>query len=148
MAEDTHPSRRALTAVCAAGLLVAISIVWGVTGLRARDTAQHGLAKMRVTVTSTRREDARLVARLTRAQAMRDRLRAQTGVLSDAETVSQLDQQELGLMRRALDAGLAGDVGAYNSVVNARNGLDAPHDATVEALRHTIDALNAQLATV
>src|SRR5215831_17453186 len=70
VAEDTNPSRRPLAGVCAAGLVLAVSIAWGVTGLRARDGAQRDVARMQAAITSTRREDARLVARLTRAQAM------------------------------------------------------------------------------
>src|SRR3954467_2054606 len=148
MGDVGKPSRRAVVAVCVAGLVLAASIAWGVSGLRARDGAQRDVAKTQAALTSTQREDARLAARLARAQATLAWLRAQSGTFSDAEKVSQLDRQELGFMQRALNAGLAGDVGVYNDSVNARNGLNATHDATVEALRNTIDALKAQLATV
>jgi hypothetical protein len=116
--------------------------------LRARDGAERDLAKAQAALASTQREDARLAARLARARATLEWLRAQSGTFSDAEKVSQLDRQELGFMQRALNAALAGDVGVYNDSVNARNGLNASHDATVEALRNAIDVLKAQLATV
>jgi septal ring factor EnvC (AmiA/AmiB activator) len=148
VADDTKLSRRALVALCVAGLVLAASIAWGVSGLRARDGAERDVAKMQAALTSIQREDARLAARLARAQATLEWLRAQSGTFSDAEKVSQLDRQEVGFMQRALDAGLAGDVGVYNDSVNARNRLNASHDATVEALRNTVDALKAQLAQV
>ena len=148
MADETKPSRRAVVAVCAAGLVLAASVAWGVSGLRARDGAERAVAKTQAVLASTQRADTRLAVRLARAQATLEWLRAQSGTFSDAEKVSQLDRQELGFLQRALNAGLAGDVGVYNDSVNARNGLNASHDATVEALRNAIDALKARLAKV
>jgi hypothetical protein len=140
------PSRRVWTV--AVGLVFASSVVWAVTGLQARDGAEREVAKTELALTSTRRDNARLVARLARAQATIERLQRQANVLTAATSVSQLDQQELGYIQRVLDAALAGDVGVYNSVANLRNGLDAAHDATVEALRNAVDTLTAQLATI
>jgi hypothetical protein len=139
-------SRRVWTV--AFGVVFASSVVWAVTGLQARDGAEREVANTQVALTSTRRDNAHLVARLARAQATVERLRGQDDVLMAATSVSQLDQQELGFIQRVLDAALAGDVGVYNSVANLRNGLDALHDATVETLRSAVDTLTAQLATI
>src|SRR4051812_6115610 len=112
MGDVGKPSRRAVVAVCVAGLVLAASIAWGVSGLRARDGAERDVAKTQAALTSTKREDARLAARLTQAQATLAWLRAQSGssstrvtlpaAFSDAEKVSQLDRQEVGFMQRAL----------------------------------------------
>lgn len=102
--------------------------------------AQHQLATARANSSV----DARQLAEAQQqAQLVKDQLAALvrgTGALRD------LDQRDLDAVKAAIQAGLAGDLSAYNAAVDSRSGLDAQHDAMVEQLRQqanmVISALN------
>jgi len=55
--------------------------------------------------------------------------------------VADLDQGDLDAVRAAVQAGLAGDVTAYNAAVDQREALDPQHDAAVEQLRQQANAV-------
>jgi hypothetical protein len=68
-----------------------------------------------------------------------------TAVDAGAAAVADLDAQDLAAVQSAIDAGLRGDLAAYNAAVDQRAALDGEHDAKVEDLRQKVNALIAAL---
>jgi hypothetical protein len=134
--------------VAVALVVLAVSVGWAVTGWQTRSAARREAAAMQTAVRVAQRDSAVLGARLAHAQATLERLGTEADVMTQAQLVSGLDQQELDLVKDALRAGLAGDAVAYNRDVTGRNRLDVSHDAVVQALQPTIAVVSAQLATL
>ena len=54
---------------------------------------------------------------------------------SGGAAIAKLDDQDLGTVRAAVQAGLAGKLDAYNAAVDQRGSLDSEHDTSLEQLR-------------
>jgi hypothetical protein len=149
MADETKIPRRRLVALGIALVLVAGSAVWAGSGLVERNDASNQLTRDRASLRLWRAAATDATHHVDAEQAAASTLESQIGDASSAaETVAQLDEQELALVGDALAAFPGANVGAYNRAVNARNALDSQHDATVETLRAKVDALVAALSAL
>jgi hypothetical protein len=145
--EDRRFSPRALVALGAVAVCFAVSIVWATTGWRERDVANGNVVRARSALAATKRDASSLSVRVAQERATCPHINA-AEALSGAQMIVQLDKQELTMMTAALSAGLSADVSTYNANAAARNRMDASHDATLESLRNTVNAVTAQLATL
>jgi hypothetical protein len=146
MGDGTGIPRGRVVALGIALVLVAGSAVWAGSGLVDRNDAANQLTRDRATLRLWRAAAADATHRVDAEEAGASTLVSQIGDASSAaETVAQLDEQELALVGDALAAFPGANVGAYNGAVNARNALDLPHDITVAVLRAKVGALVAAL---
>ena len=67
---------------------------------------------------------------------------------ASAMTIAKLDQQDLDAVKAALQAGLAGDLLAYNTAVDQRAAIDPEHDAALEQLRQQVNTIITALDAV
>jgi hypothetical protein len=65
-----------------------------------------------------------------------------------AMAIAKFDDQDLDAVRAALQAGLAGDLDAYNQAVDQRDGVDPQHDTALEQLRQQANAIITALDQV
>ena len=104
--------------------------------------ARDDLARTRRQLTTARATSSTDAEHLQRAQqavtSVHDQLSAIGKGVGD---VSDLDQRDLGAVRDAIQAGLAGNLTAYNAAVDQRAALDPQHDAAVELLRQQANAV-------
>jgi hypothetical protein len=154
MAEVRRPQRgaslRRRWAACLVALVVALGavafLVLGVLDHRdARDqltSAEHDY----VTARAATSDDGRALSRVLQVlDSVRDDL---AGIGKGAPAVADLDQQDDAAVRAAVEAGLAGDVAAYNAAVDHRTTLDPQHAAAVEQLRQQANAVITALDAV
>ncbi len=131
-----------ITACVLAVAGVAFLVVSARSHADARDDltrAQHRLATARANSSAEARQLAKAQQQ---AQSVKDQLAALvkgTGALPD------VDQRDLDAVRAAIQAGLAGDLSAYNAAVDSRSGLDPQHDSMVEQLRQQANAVISAL---
>jgi len=111
--------------------------------------ARDDLAHARRELVAARSNSSRDARTLTKAQhtvaSVHDQL---TAVGKYAVPVADLDQGDLDAVRAAVQAGLAGDVTAYNAAVDQRATLDPQHDAAVEDLRQQANAVITALSAL
>jgi hypothetical protein len=117
-----------------------------VVSVQQHDDARDDLTRAEHQLTAARANSSSDARKLTtaqqRAQSVHDQLAAlDTG----AGSLADLDQGDLDAVRGAIQAGLAGDLSAYNSAVDSRGALDPQHDAAVEQLRQQANAVIAAL---
>ena len=94
-------------------------------------------------------QDATTPDRLAATSAAIEAVRAQLDALpAELQQVTDLQAQDVALVRAALDAGKRGDVPAYNEAVNKRNLLAPQVDAAIEQLRNDTNAVLLALAQV
>jgi hypothetical protein len=135
-------SRWNLFAVIVAAVMVVVAggvLVWGIS---ARHDAQTTLHKAEATLARERSRSTGATAQLTQAQAAARGLRPQqSAVAAAADAVAPLDDQSLGAVNAAVDAGIAGNVAGYNAAVGQLNAANPGHDAALEQLRVQVNAL-------
>jgi hypothetical protein len=133
-------------AIGVAVVLAAVGVTFAVVSVHQRDHDQRQLHGALVERRAARTSEANTANDLMRTRqavaAIVDRL---TAIPAAATVVASLDDQDLELVRAAVQAGLAGSVSDYNKAVDQRNALDARHDATLEQLRVEI---NSQLTAL
>jgi hypothetical protein len=131
------PSLRRREIACAVAVVLALAAAaFLVVSVRARETARTDLAHARHALhveRTTSSVDAQTLNRSRHAvQSIGPRL---TALMSGGATIAKLDDQDLATVRAALQAGLAGNLDAYNAAVDQRSSLDSQHDTSVEQLR-------------
>ncbi len=113
-----------------------------VQSLRERDDARQELARARVELQHARSRTSAEARDLTVAQDAVQGLHAQlSDITDDASTIGSLDDQDLDAVRAAVQAGLAGDLGAYNAAVDRRAASDPAHDEALERLRQHVNSV-------
>jgi hypothetical protein len=109
--------------------------------------ARDDLSAVRTQLAHRRENTSADAQALQREQARVDGVRTQLAALGDgAAKLSELDQQDLDAVRAAVQAGLAGDLAAYNKAVDQRTGLDPEHDTLVDQLRQQANAVITALS--
>ena len=124
-------------------LVVALAAVgFLVLSLRQRDDARHDLAAVRTALRTERATSSTAATDLTAAHKALQALVQPLGTVGpSAAAIAKLDQQDLDAVKAALEAGLAGDLAAYNAAVDQRGVIDPEHDATVEQLREQVNTI-------
>jgi hypothetical protein len=113
-----------------------------VLSVQEHDDARDQLAGARRELASARTNSSRDTKALAKVQATIGSVKDQLGAIGQgAIPVADLDQRDLDAVRAAVQAGLAGDVTAYNAAVDQRETLDPQHDAAVEQLRQQANAV-------
>jgi hypothetical protein len=149
MDEPIGIPRRRIVVFVAAAVLAVGSAVWAVSGVLEREHAGRALTRDRAAVRVWRGAATDATDASNRAHNVATNLAPQLWDVSlTADTVAELDEQELAWLRAALAGLPAASVAAYDRAVSAHNALGSQHDATVEALRTKIDALVAALETL
>jgi hypothetical protein len=117
-----------------------------VLSVQEHNDARDDLARARRELATARAVSSRDAQALTKAQHTIDSVKDQLGAIGQgAIPVADLDQGDLDAVRAAVQAGLAGDVTAYNAAVDQREALDPQHDAAVEQLRQQANAVISAL---
>jgi hypothetical protein len=131
----------------AAALVLALGgAAFLVLSVQEHNDARDELARTRRELAAARSASSRDTKALTTVQntiaSVNDQL---TAIGTGAVPVADLDQGDLDAVRAAVQAGLAGDVTAYNAAVDQREALDPQHDTAVEQLRQQANAVIAAL---
>ena len=134
----------------AVALVVALgSAAFLVVSLREREDARSELATARVALRHERAASTASATDLTIAQRELRTLQPQlTAAGPAAAAIAKLDQQDLESVGAALQAGLAGDLGAYNQAVEQRDAIVPDPDAALEQLRRHANAIITALDQV
>lgn len=104
--------------------------------------ARDDLTRVRRELATARTNSSVNADHLRRALDAVDSVRDQlTAIDKGASDLVGLDQRDLGAVRNAIQAGLAGDLTAYNAAVDQRTALDPQHDAALEQLREQANAV-------
>ena len=113
-----------------------------VLSVQEHNDARDDLARGRRDLATARAVSSRDTQALSKAQDTIDSVKDQLGAIGQgAIPVADLDQGDLDAVRAAVQAGLAGDVTAYNAAGDQREALDPQHDAAVEQLRQQANAV-------
>jgi hypothetical protein len=139
-----EPRRLGLRALaCGVSVILALgAAAFLVESLRERDDARTELARARVELRTARATSSSDAADLADAQETVQALHGQlTAVADGATAIGALDDQDLAAVGAAVQAGLAGDLAAYNSAVDQRSALDPEHDAALEQLRQQVNTV-------
>jgi hypothetical protein len=139
---EPHRLRRRAIACGIAVVLALGAAAFLLQSLRKRDDARQALARARVELHHARSRSSADARDLTAAQDVVQGLHAQlSDITDDASTIGTLDDQDLDAVRAAAQAGLAGDLGAYNAAVDRRAASDPAHDEALERLRQHVNAV-------
>ncbi len=148
MADRRVPRARVL-AFAVALVMVLGSAAFLVVSLREREDARSELATARVALRHERAVSTTSATDLTVAHRELSTLQQQlTAVGPSAAAIAKLDQQDLESVRAALQAGLAGDLDAYNQAVEQRGAIVPEPDAALEQLRQQANAIITALDQV
>ncbi len=132
-------------ALVVAGLAVALLV----QSWRDRDDARHDLAAARVALADERSISSASGAELRSAHRIIATIEDQLPAVPPAATaIAKFDAQDLDAVRAAVQAGLAGDLGAYNQSVDQRDVVDPQHDVALEQLRKQANAIITALDQV
>jgi hypothetical protein len=148
---DEHRSRfrLRLVAFLVAFVLAIVAVAFLVFSVEQRDDARADLASAQLALRTDRAGSSQAATDLAAAQrelrALEPKLPA---VDPEAAAIAKLDGQDLDSVRAALQAGLAGDLDAYNHAVDQRAALDPEHDAALEQLRQQANAMITALDQV
>ncbi len=139
---DARTSRVRMLAFVLALLLAAGAAAFLAMSLREHDDAQSELSSARVSLRAERAASSTAAVQLAEAhRVVGAAAKALAAVPAAADAVAKLDEQDLGLVKAALQAGLAGDLDSYNQAVDQRDVIDPEHDAAVEKLRQQVNSL-------
>jgi hypothetical protein len=137
---DANPSRGVgaarTVALVVAALLAVAAVAFVVVSLSEREDARDALDAASADLARTRARAATAEERYVGARTAADGLTARLeafGPQFDGLVVA--NDEDLGFVRAAIQAGIAGSTGAYNAAVNGRNGVITAHDAALEQLR-------------
>ncbi|MDQ1430734.1 MAG: hypothetical protein QOF40_1336 [Actinomycetota bacterium] len=131
-----------LAASSVALLLAAGAVAFLVWSDGQRNDARDDLTAAQVALRQERASSSAPAMALATAHRALAALQPQLPTVSpSAAAIGKLDEQDLASVRAALQAGLAGDLGAYNRAVDQRAALDPAHDAAVERLRQQVNAI-------
>jgi len=120
-----------------------------VQSLRVHADARTDLTHARRELRTERSTRSTASAELAKARRVVRAIKPQlTAMASDAAALGTLDDQDLAAVQAAFAAGLAGDLSAYNIAVTQRSALDGQHDASLEELRKTANAVIGVLDTL
>jgi hypothetical protein len=123
-------------------LVMALGASLAIAGHYERTRASDDLSRARAAVQSQRAGARRAEGVLALA---RDKVQSFEQVLSNAidtaESITQLDDQDLALAQDAQRAAQAKNVSSYNRLVDQRNALGRLHDARIDDSRAQIEVL-------
>jgi Tfp pilus assembly protein PilV len=139
---DPRRSRLRLVAFLVALVLALGAVAFLVVSLRERDDARADLAASQAALRAARATSSTAATDLAAARRTLAQLRQQLTVVGPAAAaLGTLDEQDLASVRAALEAGLAGNLDAYNQAVDQRSAIDPQHDAALEQLRQQVNAI-------
>jgi hypothetical protein len=139
---DRRSLRLRWFAVVVALMLAVGAMVVLVVSLHARDDARADLAAARVALRRERAASSTSATALAAAHGVLSGLGTQLPTVGpEATAIAELDDQDLTAVRAALQAGLTGDLDAYNQAVDQRDTLDPEHDTALEQLRQQANAI-------
>jgi hypothetical protein len=142
-------SRWNLAALVVALVAVGLATAFFVASMSARDEAHAELRSAQAAVAKERSHSRQAGTQLARARAAVQALSQQlAAVPTSADAVAALDTQSAAAIKAAVDAGLAGNIGDYNSAVGQLNALNPQHDAALEQLRVQVNALVTALEAI
>jgi hypothetical protein len=138
---DARSLRRRVVA-CGIALVLALgAAAFLVLSVRQRNEARTDLAHAQVALRRARATSSRDGRDLTRARhavgAVRDQLAT---ITTGASAIGKLDDQDRDAVRSAVQAGLAGNLDAFNTAVDELASLDPEHDTALEQLREQVNA--------
>jgi len=146
---DRRASQARVIAFAVALVMALGSAAFLVVSLREREDARSDLATARVALRHERAVSTTSATDLTVAQRELRTLQPQlTAAGPAAAVIAKLDQQDLESVGAALQAGLAGDLGAYNQAVEQRDAIVPDPDAALEQLRQHANAIITALDQV
>lgn len=120
-------------------LLGAAFLVWSISQ---HQDASDDLSRVKAQLVTRRAGTSGDAEALQRAQQTVAGVRDQVTALDPgARELADLDEQDLGAVRAAVQAGLAGKLADYNVAVDGRAALDPKHDGAVEQLRQQANAV-------
>jgi hypothetical protein len=126
-----------------------VGVAFFVVSIQQHQDARDDLTRARHDLATVRAHSSIDARRLKRAQQavapVHDQLVA---IGQGVGGLSSLDQRDLDAVKAALQAGLAGNLSAYNDAVDLRAALDPQHDALVEQLRQAANAVITALDPV
>jgi len=141
--------RRRSVACAIAVVLAMAGVAFLVQSLRARDDARTDLVHVRHQLQTERSTSSSAATQLAKARRAVQAIKPQlAGLATNAAALGKLDDQDRAAVQAAFQAGLAGDLGAFNTAVGQRTALDAQHDAALEELRKTANAVIGVLDTL
>ena len=139
------PGWRWVAAITAFVLAVA-GVAFLVVSVRSHSDAHDDLTRAERQLATARANtsaDARQLATARQqTQSVKDQLAA---LVKGTGDLPDLDQRDLDAVKSAIQAGLAGNLSAYNAAVDSRTALDPQHDTTVEQLRQQANAVISAL---
>jgi hypothetical protein len=134
--------RLRLTAFSVALVLALGAVAFLVFSVGQRDDAHADLAAAQVALRDERASSSAPAIALATGHRALSALQPQLPTAAaSAAAIAKLDEQDLEAVRAALQAGLAGDLAAYNRAVDQRAALDPAHDAALERLRQQLNAI-------
>ena len=146
---DRRASQAQVIAFAVALVMALGSAAFLVVSLREREGARSDLATARVTLRHKRAVSTTSASDLTVAHRELSAVQQQLAAVGPAAAaIAKLDQQDLESVGAALQAGLAGDLGAYNQAVEQRDAIVPDPDAALEQLRRHANAIITALDQV
>jgi hypothetical protein len=146
---DARTSRVRRFAFVVALVLALAAAAFLVMSVQANHDAHSALASARVSLRAERAASSTAATQLGAAHHVLDGVGAEvSGVPAAATALAKLDEQDLALIEAALQAGPAGDLGAYNQAVDQRAVIDPEHDTAVEQLRRQANSIITALDQV
>jgi hypothetical protein len=144
------PSLRRRAVVCGIALALALgAAAFLVVSVRQRNEARTELAHAGLELRGARATSSRDGRDLTRArhavEAVRDQLAT---IATGASAIGKLDDQDREAVSAAVQAGLAGNLDAFNMAVDELDSLDPEHDTALEQLRQQVNAVITALDQV
>jgi hypothetical protein len=139
-------SFRLVVVFIVAMLVVVIGASLVIVGHGERTHAGDDLTRARAAVQSERAGETGAEGVLALAREKVQSLDLALGTAIDtAESIAQLDDQDLALAQDAQGAALAKNVSSYNRIVDQRNALGRLHDARLDECRAQIEVLSGLL---
>jgi hypothetical protein len=133
---------RLLVVFVVAMLVMALGVSLAITGHSERTRAGDDLSRARAAVQSQRARATRSESVLALAREKVQSFDHTLGTAIDtAESITQLDDQDLALAQEAQRAALAKNVSGYNRIVDQRNALGRLHDTRIDESRAQIEVL-------
>jgi hypothetical protein len=136
------PSLRPRVVACGIALVLALgAAAFLVVSVRQRNEARTDLAHSRLELRRARATSSRDGQDLTRARHAVAAVRNQLATISTgASAIGKLDDQDRDAVSAAVQAGLAGNLDAFNTAVDELASLDPEHDTALEQLREEVNA--------